>query len=214
MNHVLGPLHILLAEKEGRSWFNIICRKLCQFKRITWWCLSVMESILESTMWRMLLLFKFHSSPILYRATYHVLWTQFIPSELAWLVGASAFKSCYVPLRNLFHDRANAVIWIWFQKVRDHLKMSTITIQPWSRCSTFKIVRLRIVYLVWCILWALPTPQPMIGRSWSGTTHFDKHFKWITSMLPNIKLGTNLHQVAHKIDLCPLFNSRMVTNHF
>ena len=32
-----GPLHILLAEKEGRIWFNIICLKLYQFERI---CLS------------------------------------------------------------------------------------------------------------------------------------------------------------------------------
>ena len=47
MDHVAGPLHILLAEKEGRIWFNIICLKLYQFERTTWWCLSVLESILR-----------------------------------------------------------------------------------------------------------------------------------------------------------------------
>ena len=47
MDHVAGPLHILLAEKEDMIWFNIICLKLYQFKRITWWCLSVLESIRE-----------------------------------------------------------------------------------------------------------------------------------------------------------------------
>ena len=33
-DHFAGPLHILLAEKEGRIWFNIICFKLYQFERI------------------------------------------------------------------------------------------------------------------------------------------------------------------------------------
>ena len=47
MDHVAGPLHILLAEKEGRISFDIICFKLYQFERITWWCLFVLESILE-----------------------------------------------------------------------------------------------------------------------------------------------------------------------
>ena len=42
-----GPLHILLAEKEGRIWFNIICLQIYQFERTTWWCLYVLESILE-----------------------------------------------------------------------------------------------------------------------------------------------------------------------
>ena len=38
----------LLAEKEGRIWFNIIiCLKLYQSKRITWWCLFVLESVLK-----------------------------------------------------------------------------------------------------------------------------------------------------------------------
>ena len=35
MDHVAGPLHNLLAGKEGRIWYNIICLKLYQFKRIT-----------------------------------------------------------------------------------------------------------------------------------------------------------------------------------
>ena len=39
-----------LAEKEGMIWFNIICLKLYQFERIIWRCLSVLESILESTL--------------------------------------------------------------------------------------------------------------------------------------------------------------------
>ena len=47
MDHLAGPLHILLAEKEGRIWFKVICLKLYQFERITWWCLFIMESILE-----------------------------------------------------------------------------------------------------------------------------------------------------------------------
>ena len=50
MNHVAGPLHIVLAEKEGRIWFNIICLQVCHFKIITWWCLSVSESVLGSAM--------------------------------------------------------------------------------------------------------------------------------------------------------------------
>ena len=31
MDHVVGPLHILLAKKEGRIWFDIKCFKLYQF---------------------------------------------------------------------------------------------------------------------------------------------------------------------------------------
>ena len=50
MDHVAGPLHILLAENEGRIWFHIICLKRYQFKRITWWCLCVLEFILESVL--------------------------------------------------------------------------------------------------------------------------------------------------------------------
>ena len=49
MDHVAGPLRILLAEKEGRIWFNVLCLKLYQFERITWWCLSVLEYVLQST---------------------------------------------------------------------------------------------------------------------------------------------------------------------
>ena len=41
MDCVVGPLHILLAEKEGRIQFNIRCLKLYHFERITWWCLSL-----------------------------------------------------------------------------------------------------------------------------------------------------------------------------
>ena len=47
MGHVAGPLHILLAGKEGRIWFNIIRLKLYQFERTTWWCLSILEFVLE-----------------------------------------------------------------------------------------------------------------------------------------------------------------------
>ena len=50
MDHVAGPLHILLAEKEGRIWFNIICLQIYQFERTTWWCLSVLKFVLESLM--------------------------------------------------------------------------------------------------------------------------------------------------------------------
>ena len=50
MDHVAGPLHILLAEKEGRIAFNIICLKLYQFERTTWWCLYVLEYVLDSAM--------------------------------------------------------------------------------------------------------------------------------------------------------------------
>jgi hypothetical protein len=31
MDHVAGPLHILLAEKEGRNWFILIRLKLYQY---------------------------------------------------------------------------------------------------------------------------------------------------------------------------------------
>ena len=44
MDHVAGPLHILLVEKEGRIWFNVICLTLYQFESITWWCLYVLKS--------------------------------------------------------------------------------------------------------------------------------------------------------------------------
>ena len=50
MDHVVGPLHILLAEKEERIWFNIICLKIYQCERTTWWCLYVMESFLDCIM--------------------------------------------------------------------------------------------------------------------------------------------------------------------
>jgi hypothetical protein len=47
MDHVAGALDILLAKKEGRIWFNLIYLKLYQFKRITWWCLSVLNFFME-----------------------------------------------------------------------------------------------------------------------------------------------------------------------
>jgi hypothetical protein len=50
MDHVAGPLQILLGEKEGKIWFNIICLKLSQFERITWWCSSISESTLQFVM--------------------------------------------------------------------------------------------------------------------------------------------------------------------
>ena len=55
MDHVAGPLHILLAGKEGRVWFHIICLKLYQFKRITWWRLSVVDNALQSLMLKKIL---------------------------------------------------------------------------------------------------------------------------------------------------------------
>ena len=48
MDHVVGPLHILVVGKEGTVWLNIVCLKLYQFERITWWCLFVMEHALQS----------------------------------------------------------------------------------------------------------------------------------------------------------------------
>ena len=48
MDHVAGPLHILVVGKEGTVWLNIVCLKLYQFERITWWCLFVMEHALQS----------------------------------------------------------------------------------------------------------------------------------------------------------------------
>ena len=47
MDYVAGPSHNLLAEKKGRIWFYIICLTLYQFERTTWWCLYVLESIIE-----------------------------------------------------------------------------------------------------------------------------------------------------------------------
>jgi hypothetical protein len=47
MDHVARPLQILLVEKEGMIWFNIICLKLYQFEKITWWCLFVMGFVME-----------------------------------------------------------------------------------------------------------------------------------------------------------------------
>ena len=50
MDHVPGPLHILLAEKEGRIWFIMIFLNHYQFEKITWWCLCVLDFVLESIM--------------------------------------------------------------------------------------------------------------------------------------------------------------------
>ena len=50
MNHAAGPLHILLKEKEGRIWFNILYLKLYQLKRFTWRCLFDLESIMGYVM--------------------------------------------------------------------------------------------------------------------------------------------------------------------
>ena len=50
MDHVVGPLHILLAEKEGSIWVNIICLQIYQSERTTWWCLSILEYVLEFIM--------------------------------------------------------------------------------------------------------------------------------------------------------------------
>ena len=52
---LLLMLHCILAKcktsfyrrKRERILFNIICLKLYQLKRITWWCLSVLESVME-----------------------------------------------------------------------------------------------------------------------------------------------------------------------
>ena len=46
----MGPLHILSVEKEGGIWYNIICLKLYQFERTTWWCLCVPEFVMESAL--------------------------------------------------------------------------------------------------------------------------------------------------------------------
>jgi hypothetical protein len=44
------------GKKEGRIWFNTIYLiELYQFERNTWWCMSVLESILESIMLKKIL---------------------------------------------------------------------------------------------------------------------------------------------------------------
>jgi hypothetical protein len=42
-----GTIAYFVGGKRGRIWFNIMCLKLYQFKRIIWWCLSVLESFME-----------------------------------------------------------------------------------------------------------------------------------------------------------------------
>ena len=57
VDHVAGPLHILLGEIERMIWFDIICLKcnqfemidrVCLYLMIIWWCLYVLESFLQS----------------------------------------------------------------------------------------------------------------------------------------------------------------------
>jgi hypothetical protein len=43
-------LHNLLAEKEGRIWFNTTSLKLYQCRRITWWCLFILKFVLQFAM--------------------------------------------------------------------------------------------------------------------------------------------------------------------
>ena len=45
-----GTIAYFVGGKEKRIWFSIICLKLYQFRRITWWCLSVLEYVLESSL--------------------------------------------------------------------------------------------------------------------------------------------------------------------
>ena len=45
-----GIIAYFVGGKDRRIWFNIICLKLYQFKRTTWWSLSVLEHVLESVM--------------------------------------------------------------------------------------------------------------------------------------------------------------------
>jgi hypothetical protein len=47
MDHVAGPLHILMVGKEGRIWFNIICFKLYQFESNNWWPFSILKYVME-----------------------------------------------------------------------------------------------------------------------------------------------------------------------
>ena len=45
-----GTIAYIVGGKEGRIWFRIICLEIYQFDRTTWWCLSVLEYVLESIM--------------------------------------------------------------------------------------------------------------------------------------------------------------------
>ena len=66
MDHDARPLHILLTKQRGEDLLNITCLKLYQFRRISWWCLSIMESVLRSIMkYAMLDFFKVTVSQIL-----------------------------------------------------------------------------------------------------------------------------------------------------
>jgi hypothetical protein len=45
MDHVAGPLHILLVEKRGGFRLIEYVSKLYPFERIIWWCLSILECL-------------------------------------------------------------------------------------------------------------------------------------------------------------------------
>ena len=45
-----GTIAYFVGGKEGRIWSNIICLKLYQLKRILWWCLSFLESVMEAAL--------------------------------------------------------------------------------------------------------------------------------------------------------------------
>ena len=45
-----GTIAYFVGRKRGRLWFNRICLKLYKFERTTWWCLSIVECILESSL--------------------------------------------------------------------------------------------------------------------------------------------------------------------
>jgi hypothetical protein len=45
-----GTIAYFVGGEKGRIWFDIICLKLYQFERITWWCLYNLESILKYVM--------------------------------------------------------------------------------------------------------------------------------------------------------------------
>ena len=40
--------HVFVGGKRGENLVNIICLKLYQFENTTWWCLLVLEYVLES----------------------------------------------------------------------------------------------------------------------------------------------------------------------
>ena len=48
--------------KKEKKKFNIICLKLYQFERVTWWCLSILESIMQSIMLKIYMYLKIMGS--------------------------------------------------------------------------------------------------------------------------------------------------------